>query len=80
MRFFFTLYCRHFEKYLVNSGKELNVIVNPMNPVINCFINRHWRLNDIQREITHILNKANGVVELVVVIIPDYPTNVYGKD
>lgn len=64
----------------MNSGKELNVIVNSMNPVYNCFIQRHWRLNDIHREVTTILNKAIGTIELVVVIIPDYPSNVYGKD
>lgn len=60
------------------SGRNLNVIVSPMDPAHNCPIQRHWRLQDIQREVTNFFT-AKSNVELIVVIIPDYPPGVYGK-
>jgi len=69
-----------FEGCLINSGKNLNVNVNRPYPVKNVPIQRHWRLNYIQKEVTTVFNWAKKEsVELVVVIIPDYPPGVYGK-
>lgn len=70
---------RNFEKCLMMSGRGLNVNVSPMDPVHNCPIQRHWRLPDIQREVTNFFKVKSNDVQLIVVIIPDFPPGVYGK-
>lgn len=59
-------------------GRDLNVIISPMNPAHNISIQRNWRINDIQNEVVSFFNKQKNNVELIVVIIPDSPPGVYG--
>lgn len=68
-----------FEKCLIESGRELNVQVNPMNPVISDFINRNVRPNEISQKVANYFEKLKNNVDLIVVIIPDFPSGVYGK-
>ncbi|XP_025198780.1 protein argonaute-2-like [Melanaphis sacchari] len=67
-----------FEGLLISSGKNLNVTVNSMDPVMNCIVQRNGRISEIN---TLIGNKFTMLksqkVELVVVIIPDCPTGIY---
>lgn len=72
---------RNLEKSLMASSRELNVFLSPMEHPMNRPIERHWRLNDIGREVTNFFMKAKAdKMELVVVVIPDYPAGVYGKE
>ncbi|XP_050439319.1 protein argonaute-2-like [Adelges cooleyi] len=66
-----------FERCLMQSGRELNVNINRMAPVFNVTIQRHWRVNDIEREVTFFFNKQKHNMDLIVVIIPDFPPGVY---
>lgn len=50
-----------------------------MAPAINLTYNRGVRIDDIQKDVTKHLNNLKGKVDLVVVIIPDFPAGVYGK-
>lgn len=50
-----------------------------MEPPINCPIEKHWRLNDIQKEVTNVFKKYQDKIELFVVILPDKPAGVYGN-
>lgn len=80
IRSLFFFYFRNFESCLINSGKGLNVAVSPMYPVISCVIERRWHAHDIQKEIIGIFNKIkNENFELVVVVIPDFPSGIYGN-
>lgn len=72
-------YFRNFEDALIKCGKDLDVNVCKMDPVYNYFIQRNYRPNDILKEVTNFFNKLKDVVELIVVIIPDYPAGIYGK-
>jgi len=50
-----------------------------MDPIINLTLERSWCLPETQKRIIDILNvikKDN--VELVVVVIPDFPLGLYG--
>lgn len=65
---------------MIRSGTDLNVTVRPMYPVKNYLLRRNCRLNDVQVEVTNFFNKAKADgMELIVVIIPDGPTGIYGK-
>lgn len=51
-----------------------------MHPVIPCVIDRRWRIHDIQKAIINIFNKIkNENFELVVVVVPDFPSGIYGN-
>jgi len=70
---------KNFERTLISSGSSLNVSVNPMDPPINNGgVQRNARLSEIKTLVGNIFTKlkANNV-ELVVVIIPDYPPGIY---
>ncbi|XP_026820735.1 protein argonaute-2-like [Rhopalosiphum maidis] len=69
---------KNFERTLIASGNSLNVSVNPMNPPINNVVQRNARLSEIKTLVGNLFTKlkANNV-ELVVVIIPDYPPGIY---
>lgn len=76
------LYSRNFERMLIQSGKELNVMVNPMDPVFNVTLQRNVRIDAIEKDVENFLNRAKKFappMELVVVVIPDYPPGIYGK-
>jgi len=61
------------------SAKDLNVIINPMDPVINCFMPRS-SLSEIKTAIGIIFTKQKACnTELIVVVIPDYPQGIYGE-
>ncbi|XP_050530868.1 protein argonaute-2-like isoform X2 [Daktulosphaira vitifoliae] len=68
---------KNFEKDLIKEGRDLNVIISPMNPVQNSPIQRNWRMSDIQNEVLNFFNKQKNNIELIVVIIPDSPPGVY---
>lgn len=68
-----------FEKMLSESGSELNVVVGPMNPVISDFIQRNMRPNEIIQKFAAYFEQQKNLVDLIVVIIPDFPPGVYGK-
>jgi len=62
------------------SGKELNVVVNPMDPPIICLLQRNMRVGEIKTLVGNNFRKLKQVnTELIVVIIPDSPAGVYGK-
>jgi len=62
------------------SGKDLNVVVNPMDPPINCLLQRNMRVAEIKTLVGNNFRKLKQVnTELIVVIIPDAPAGVYGK-
>jgi eukaryotic translation initiation factor 2C len=70
---------KNFEKSLMMSAKDLNVIINPMDPVINCFMPR-GSLAEIKSSIGSIFTKQKALnTELIVVVIPDYPIGVYAS-
>lgn len=76
------LYSRNFERMLIQSGKDLNVCVNFMDPVQNLGIPKYGRIETIEREVKVFLNSTKSLtppMELVVVVIPDYPPGIYGK-
>jgi histidinol-phosphate/aromatic aminotransferase/cobyric acid decarboxylase-like protein len=58
---------------------SLNVKVKPMVPGINLTFQRGVRLGDVQKDVTKTLNNLKGKVDLVVVVIPDNPSGIYGK-
>lgn len=64
---------------LVDSGRELNVAVGPMNPVISDFIQRNMRPNEITQRVATYFDQQKALVDLIVVIIPDFPPGIYGK-
>lgn len=62
------------------SGKDLNVVVSPMDPPINCLLQRNMRVGEIKTLVGNNFRKLKQVnTELIVVIIPDSPAGVYGK-
>lgn len=62
------------------SGKDLNVVVNPMDPPINCLLQRNMRVGEIKTLVGNNFRKLKQVnTDLIVVIIPDSPAGVYGK-
>jgi len=73
-------YSRNFEKSLMTSARQLlNVIINPMDPVINCFLSRS-SLAEIKTSIGIIFTKQKACnTELIAVVIPDYPDGIYGE-
>lgn len=76
------LYYRNFEKLLIQSGKDLNVAVEPMFFPYNLHIQKYDRIESIEESLNNFLMSQkvlNPPVELVVVIIPDYPQGIYGK-
>jgi len=61
------------------SARDLNVVINPMDPVINCFLSRST-LADIKTSIGSVFTKQKACnTELIVVVIPDYPAGIYGE-
>lgn len=61
------------------SARDLNVIINPMDPVISCFLPRS-SLADIKIAIGSVFTKQKACnTELIVVVIPDYPAGIYGE-
>lgn len=64
---------------LIDSGRELNVAVGPMNPVFNNFIQRNMRPNEITQIVAAYFEQQKTLVDLIVVIIPDFPPGIYGK-
>jgi len=78
--FYFLFYFRNFEKFLISSGRDLNVVINPLLHISNQVIRRHSHLRDVQTGVTTYFNKAKADgIELIIVIIPENPTGVYGK-
>lgn len=76
------LYSRHFERMLIQTGRELNVMVNQMDPVFNMGLPRNAPTDAIEKDVQKFLNQTKQLVppiELVVVVIPDYPPRIYGK-
>ncbi|KAL4119321.1 hypothetical protein QTP88_012145 [Uroleucon formosanum] len=70
---------KNFEKSLMMSARDLNVIINPMDPVINCFLPRS-SLADIKITIGSVFTKQKACnTELIVVIIPEYPAGIYAS-
>ncbi|CAH1737621.1 unnamed protein product [Aphis gossypii] len=70
---------KNLERNLIMSGKELNVVVNPMDPPINCLLQRNMRVAEIKTLVGNNFRKLKQVnTELIVVIIPDAPAGVYG--
>jgi len=62
------------------SGRELNVAINPMDPVINCFLPRNFHLEELKTSVGKIFTQQKACnTELIVVVIPDFPSGVYGK-
>lgn len=60
---------------IVNIGKELNMTIKPLSDVINIFTQ-----NDLQTNIENCLIKAKADnIELVIVVIPDDSTIIYGQ-
>ncbi|VVC42413.1 Hypothetical protein CINCED_3A015370 [Cinara cedri] len=72
---------KNFEVLLMQSGRELNVPVNPMDSIHNLSFSKFENVDIIEREITTVLKKlmAKNIppIELIVVIIPDYPIGIY---
>jgi len=61
------------------SARDLNVVISPMDPVINCFLSRN-NLADLKSSIGTIFSQQKACnTELIVVVIPDFPAGVYGK-
>lgn len=50
-----------------------------MVPGINLTYPRGVRLDDVRKDVTKTLNNLKGKVDLVVVVIPDNPSGIYGK-
>lgn len=70
---------KNLERNLMMSGKDLNVVVNPMDPPINCLLQRNMRVAEIKTLVGNNFRKLKQVnTELIVVIIPDSPAGVYG--
>lgn len=68
---------KNFEKSLMMSGKDLNVVINAMDPVINCFVSRQ-NLAEIKSSVMNIFIKQKALkTDLIVVVIPDYPVGIY---
>ncbi|VVC24908.1 Hypothetical protein CINCED_3A021441 [Cinara cedri] len=71
---------KNFERMIIQSGRDLNVMVNPMDPVFSMTLQKHIRIDSIEKDVQNFLNRAKKFVppmELVVVIIPDYPQGIY---
>lgn len=76
------LYYRHFESLLIQSGRELNVAVDPVYFPYNVPLHKYERIETVELVINNFLKNQkslNPPIELVVVIIPDYPPGIYGK-
>jgi len=72
-------YFRDFEKSLLMSARDLNVVINPMDPVINRLLPRS-SLADIKTSIGNVFTEQKACnTELIVVVIPDYPAGIYGE-
>ncbi|KAF0756787.1 protein argonaute-2-like, partial [Aphis craccivora] len=70
---------RNFEKILMTTGKDLNVTINPMNPVVNCFLPRNFNLDEFKATIESIFKKLKACnTEIIFVVIPEIQTGVYG--
>ncbi|XP_027849145.2 protein argonaute-2-like isoform X2 [Aphis gossypii] len=70
---------RNFEKMLITTGKDLNVTINSMNPVINCFLPRNFNLDEFKATIESIFTKLKACnTEIIFVVIPEIQTGVYG--
>lgn len=53
-----------------------------MDPVQNVIIPKYGRVDSIEKEVKSFLNTTKALsppMELVVVVIPDYPPGIYGK-
>lgn len=62
------------------SARDLNVVINPMDPVINCFLPRNNSLSELKNLMGNLFAKQKACdTELIVVVIPDYPPGIYGK-
>lgn len=62
------------------SGRDLNVNVSPMDPVINCFLQRNCRMDEVKASVGSVFTKQKACnTDLIVVVIPDNPSGVYGK-
>lgn len=64
---------------LADSGRELNVAVGPMNPVITDFINKNMSQNKITQKVAAYFEQYKTLVDLFVVVIPQFSSGVYGK-
>ncbi|XP_016662198.1 protein argonaute-2 isoform X1 [Acyrthosiphon pisum] len=70
---------KNFEKSLMMSARDLNVVMSPMDPVINIFLPRS-SLADIKTSIGNVFTKQKACnTELIVVVIPDYPAGIYAS-
>ncbi|VVC41898.1 Argonaute linker 2 domain,Ribonuclease H-like domain,PAZ domain,Piwi domain,Argonaute, linker 1 [Cinara cedri] len=71
---------KNFERMLIQSGKELNVMINPMDPEFNVIFNKNESIKAIEKYVQKCLIKVKNCVppmELVMVVIPDYPQGIY---
>ncbi|XP_050438585.1 protein argonaute-3-like isoform X2 [Adelges cooleyi] len=66
-----------FEKRLRGSGQSVNVDISPMAPPFNIPIKQKSHINKIERKVTNFFNKQKHIMELIVVIIPEFPAGVY---
>lgn len=64
---------------LSDCGKNLNVTVSKMKPILNYIIPRGCRFPDIGKQVTNLFNSQKNLVDLIVVVIPDFPSGLYGK-
>jgi len=72
---FILFFFSSFSEMIVNIGKELNMTIKPLSDVINIFTQ-----NDLQTNIENCLIKAKADnIELVIVVIPDDSTIIYGQ-
>nr|QEI10611.1 argonaute 2 X2 [Myzus persicae] len=71
---------KNFEKSLMMSARDLNVVINPMDPVINCFLPRNNSLSELKNLMGNLFAKQKACdTELIVVVIPDYPPGIYAS-
>lgn len=70
---------RNFEKSLITSGKELNILIHPINRVYDCFSKSNSYLCDIQSKVINFFREMKNRVDLIVVIIPENNFGLYGK-
>ncbi|XP_025202202.1 protein argonaute-2-like [Melanaphis sacchari] len=69
---------KNFEENLIKSGKDLNVAINPMDPVINNFSSKNFEEDELKSTIEKIFKKLKACnTEIVFVVIPDFQVGVY---
>ncbi|VVC34538.1 Piwi domain,Ribonuclease H-like domain,PAZ domain,Protein argonaute, N-terminal [Cinara cedri] len=70
---------KQFEKMLIRSGEQYNLMISPMKPVVTIALEKH-AIHDYADVFRRFLNEAKEFVcrlEIVIVVIPDHPQGMY---